>query len=206
MSNEYNTAEMQQIALTVAAEVLSGFTTLLQSGIYLNAPQGTSIGALLTTLPGFTKEYASQRVQTIFLNGLPADDLEQELFGTEAVLALSAAMPGLAGAIFRKGGAHASLRTETAGELSGASSNDGPIQIRLKLFNMIAVERGAQILDEGCVIMASTLGKFLAYRPPLLEAIQKITLDCVDIDRHTLTSLLQSEKMIKITIGSKHGI
>jgi hypothetical protein len=206
MSNEYNTAKIQQISLTVAAEVLSGFTTLLQSGIYLNAPQGTSIGALLTTLPGFTKEYASQRVQTIFLNGLPADDLEQQLFGTEAVLALSAAMPGLAGAIFRKGGAHASLRTETAGELSEASSNDNPIQIRLKLFNMIAVERGAQILDEGCVIMASTLGKFLTYRPPLLEAIQKITLNGEDIDRHTLTSLLQSEKMIKITIGSKHGI
>lgn len=206
MSNECNTPEMKQISLLVGSEVLSSFTTLLQSGIYLSAPQGTEIGTLLTILPGFTEEYASQRVQTIFLNGLPADDLQQRLFGTEAVLALSAAMPGLAGAIFRKGGAHAPLRTETAGELSGTNTNNHPIKVRLKLFNMIAVERGIEILADGCIIMASALGKFLTYRPPLLAAIKEITMNDKNIDPHTLTSLLQSEKMIALTIRSTHGI
>ncbi|NQV01447.1 MAG: hypothetical protein HQ542_02295 [Bacteroidia bacterium] len=196
---------MNQIAFTVAAKVLSSFTTLLQSGIYLSTTQGTGIGTLLTTLPGFTEEYASQRVQTIFLNGLPADDLQQQLFGNEAVVALSAAMPGLAGAIFRKGGVHASLRTETANELSETGTKNRPIQVRLKLFNMIAVERGVQILDSGCAVMASALGKFLAYRPPLLAAIERITMNNRDITPQTLTSLLQSEEMVTLTIRSNHA-
>ena len=205
MSSKCKQPEMKQISLTVAAEALSRFTTLLQSGIYLDVPQGTSISGLLTTLPEFTKEYARKRVQTIFLDGLPADHLQQKLFGSEAVLALSAAMPGLAGAIFRKGGVHASLRTETAGELSGTKSNDQPIRVRLKLFNMIAVERGVPILDDGCVIMASALGKFLSYRPPLLAAIEKSTVNGEEIAPHTLASHLQPEEMITLTIRSSHG-
>jgi hypothetical protein len=206
MSSKRNTQEMKQITLLVESEVLSRYTTLLQSGIYLNAPQGTTIGTLLATLPGFTEKYLSQMVQTIFLDGLPADDLQQQLFGTEAVLALSAAMPGLAGAIFRKGGIHASLRTGTAGKLSETKSTDQPIQVRLKLFNMIAVERGTQILDDGCTIAASALRKFLTYRPPLLAGIKEITTEGRTLDPQELTSLLQSEKMITLTIRSNHGI
>ena len=204
MSSKCKQAEMRQISFTVAEDVLSRFTTLLQSGIYLEAPQGTSISGLLTTLPEFTEEYARQRIQTIFLNGLPADHLQQKLFGTEAVLALSAAMPGLAGAIFRKGGVHASLRTETAGELSGENSNNQPLQVRLKLFNMIAVERGIPILGDGCVVMAPALGKFLAYRPPLLAAIKELTMNGKATNPLTLPGRLQSEEMISLTIRSSN--
>ncbi len=198
--------QTKQIFLLVGTEILSSFTTLLQSGIYLNAPQGTTIATLLETLPGFTEEYVSQRVQTIFLNGLPVDNLQQQLFGTNAVLAFSAAMPGLAGAIFRKNGVLASLRTETAGELSGTDSNDQPIQVRLKLFNLLAKERGARILGDGCIIKVSALGKFLTYRSPLLAGINKITMNGNDIDPIRLTSLLRSEEMITLTIRSSNGI
>lgn len=195
---------MKQIVLVVETEVLIKFTTLLQNGIYLEVKQGETIGGLLTALPGFTEEYVSQRVQTIFLNGLPADDLQQRLFGTEAVIALSAAMPGLAGAIFRKDGVHASLRTETAPNLSEINQVAQPMTIRLKLFNMIAMERGARILGDGCVIMASALGKFLACRPPLLSAIKTIKINGRATDRHVFTSLLQSEKMIQLTVKESH--
>lgn len=197
---------MNKIRLAVAGEVLSSFSTLLQNGLYLNVLQGTDILSLLTTLNGFTEEYARERIQTIFLNGLPADDLEQQLFGKEAVVAISAAMPGLAGAIFRKGGAHASLRTETAGDLSQKDANNESIRIRLKLFNMIAAERGVDILAGGCVIMASALAKFLAYRPPLLEGIVKITINDEDVDPSTLIKVLQSEEMITLRIESNNGI
>lgn len=177
---------------------------MLQSGIYLSTAQGTDITTLLSTLPGFTEDYLCQRVETLFLDGLPADDLHQQLFGTEAVIALSSAMPGLAGAIFRKGGAHASLRTETAAPPSEHPKNTHPLTVRLKLFNNIAVERGGQILAQGCVLLASTLGKFLTYRPPLLAAIEKIRLDGNIIRPEALISLLQSEEMIALTIESKH--
>ncbi len=196
---------MNPIVLLLKTAVPTKFTTLLQSGIYLEVQQGETIGGLLSTLPGFTEEYVNQRVQTIFLNGLPADDLQQQLFGTEAVLALSAAMPGLAGAIFRKDGVHAPLRTETAAKLSQTAPNDQPIKIRLKLFNMIAREKGTQILNDGCMIMASALGKFLACRPPLLAGVKKITMNGRSSDLHVLTSLLQSEQMIQLTVKDSYG-
>ena len=196
---------MNEIRLVVGEKILISFTTLLQNGIYLTVPQGTDILTLLTALHGFTKDYARQRIQTIFLNGLPADNLEQQLFGEKAVVAISAAMPGLAGAIFRKGGAHASLRTETAGDLTDKTSNDQTTIVRLKLFNMIAAERGTDILINGCIIMASALEKFFTYRPSLLEGILQITIDNKKADHPTLISTLQSEEIITLTIGTYHG-
>jgi len=194
---------MKHIALTVESESLPRFTTLLQSGIYLEVDQGTSIGDLLFSLPGFSVEYVKTRVQTIFLNGLPADNLEQHLRGQQVVLAISAAMPGLAGAIFRKGGFHSSLRTETATELSEVKKEDHPVQVRLKLFNMIAVERGVEILEKSCVVKSLSLKKFLAYRPPLLASIQKITLNNKEFGWETVTSHLENDDKIILTIRSR---
>jgi len=196
---------MRQILLFVKTEVPVGFTTLLQSGIFLEARQGETIGGLLTGLPGFTMEYARQRIQTIFLNGLPADDLDQQLWGKEAVIAISAAMPGLAGAIFRKGGMHASLRTETAGKLSGNGGNMQPLQIRLKLFNMIAAERGLAILAGGCVMHSAALERFLSYRPPLFAGVHEIMINGNITDESALTSCLQSEDMIQLSVRNSNG-
>lgn len=191
---------MRQIQLLVKTEVPAGFTTLLQGGILLEAEQGATIGDLLTSLPGFTMKYARQRIQTIFLNGLPADDLDQQLWGEKAVIAISAAMPGLAGAIFRKGGMHASLRTETAGNLSEDTHNQQPLQIRLKLFNMIAAERGLAILAGGCVLPATSLEKFFTYRPPLLAAVYEMIIDGTRADALKLMNILQSSDMIQLSI------
>lgn len=193
---------MKHITLTVENKAFPGLTTLLQSGIYLEVEQGTGIGDLLFALPGFSSEYVKNRVQTIFLNGLPADNLEQQLLGQQAVLALSAAMPGLAGAIFRKGGIHASLRTATATGPSGIKTDDRPVQVRLKLFNMIAVEKGVEILKKSCVVMASSLKKFLACRPLLLANIRDITVNGEDIDPGTISSHLENNDKITLTIRS----
>jgi hypothetical protein len=191
---------MRRIGLKVVSDALPGFTTLLQSGIYVDVEQGTSIDALLFGLPGFSEEYVKTNVQTIFLNGLPADNLQQQLFGKEAVIAISAAMPGLAGAIFRKDGVHASLRTTTAGMLSSQDAPEAPITIRLKLFNMIAMDRGEQLFRDSCVISAKSLDQFLNYRPPLLAAIQNIMVDGSVFDTEKLQDLLQTESMIALTI------
>ncbi len=196
---------MKEISLLVKTEALSRFTTLLQNGIYLEAGQGETLGGLLAILPGFTEEYIGRKVQTIFLNGLPADDLQQQLFGTEAVIALSAAMPGLAGAIFRKDGVHASLRTETAAKLSGTHSKDQPIKIRLKLFNIIAMERGEKILADGCVVLASALENFFTYRPPLLTGIRKIMANDIPVNARELALILHTDTMIQLTVKDSYG-
>lgn len=194
---------MKAIELIVKTEALPRFTTLLQSGIYVALDQGTSIGEFLFALPGFSKEYVNESVQTIFLNGLPADNLQQQLFGKEAVIAISAAMPGLAGAIFRKDGVHASLRTTTVAKLSSQDALETPISIRLKLFNMIAMDRGEELLNNACIITAKSLSAFLNYRPPLCDAIQETALNGEIIDINPLRDLLPAEDKIKLTIRDK---
>lgn len=193
-----------KISLSVDADALAKFTTLLQAGIFLDICQGESIGGLLASLPGFTEDYITQRVQTIFLDGFPADDLDQQLQGSEVVLAVSAAMPGLAGAIFRKNGVHAALRTTAGKMVSTSPATDTSVTVRLKLFNVIAVETGEQILAGGCVIAASALGKFLAYRSPLSSRIGNIETKGQSLTVRELLELLTKKEKIKLTVRRSH--
>ena len=197
-------SSIPRISLTVAPEALGKFTTLLQSGFFLDVPQKTSIGELLASLPGFSQDYITERVQTIFLGGLPADDIDQQLRGIDGVLAISAAMPGLAGAIFRKNGLHASLRTTAEQVPLAAPQTDTPIKIRLKLFNMIAVEKGEEILDNGCTITASSLKKFLDYRHTLASQIKERQVNEETRTLQELFSLLENEDTIKLRVRTSH--
>ncbi len=196
---------MVKVSLVVDKDGLAKFTTLLQSGFLLDVPQGESIGDLLASLPGFSRDYIIQRVQTIFLDGLPADDLNQQLFGAGAVLAISAAMPGLAGAIFRKNGIHASLRTTADKPLSKSSAANNPITVRLKMFNMIAVEKGSHILSSGCTLAASSLAKFLDYRHTLSSQLKSLEVNGRNISLQELFPLLEKEDAIELTVRSSHA-
>ena len=196
---------MVKVSLVIDGDGLAKFTTLLQSGFLLDVPQGESIGDLLASLPGFSRDYIMQRVQTIFLDGLPADDLDQQLFGEDAVVALSAAMPGLAGAIFRKNGIHASLRTTADRPLSKSPVASTPITVRLKMFNMIAVEKGDHILSSGCTLAASSLAKFLDYRHTLSSQLKSLAVNGQNISLQELFSLLEKEDTIELTVRSSHA-
>ena len=203
MSNECKTNPELTVSLRVRGDALDKFTTLLQAGFFLSIKQGESIGGLLTSLPGFSEKYIKERVQTIFVDGLPADDLAQQFSEEETVLAISAAMPGLAGAIFRKGGMHASLRTNT--EKKKSSSAPGSIlTVRLKLFNVIAKERGVTLLAAGCLMQSASFDKFLNYRPPLAASIQSIVINNQETDMETLRKTLAVNTKIVLTINSSH--
>lgn len=180
-------------------EVIAQFTTLLQSGVYLDAKQGCSIAEVLSSLPGFTEEYISKNVQTLFLNGLPADDLDQQIFGKSAVIAASAAMPGLAGAIFRKGGVHASLRT-AADKVLHSTALKQAVNVRIKLFNIIAQGRGADILSGGCFIKAAALLKFIQYRERVAARIIHATSGKAKLNSSQLCDFLESQTDIHLFI------
>lgn len=199
MSSKCNRNHPTTLSLQVTSDSLRQFTTLLQSGIFLSMQSGGTIGELLTSLPGFSQDYIQRQVQTIFVNGLPADSLDQRIVEENTVIAISAAMPGLAGAIFRKAGAHASLRTATAQE-QGNVQESKDIPIRLKLFNVIAKERGLDLLAKGCFLKSSGVEKFLAYRPPLMAAIQKCSKDGQAIDLGSLQNVLHNNETILLTI------
>ncbi len=203
MSSKCKAKTAPAVSLAVVNNSLDKFTTLLQSGIFIHVHQGESIGGLLCSLPGFSEEYISTRIQTIFVDGLPADDLTQEFVKKETVLAVSAAMPGVAGAIFRKGGIHAALRTGTAKQ-TASTSVQTTLTVRLKLFNVIAKERGKELLAKECFIQSDSLEKFLAYRPFLEQDIENIVIDGQETTMETLLETLSANKKIALTIRSSH--
>ena len=154
---------------------LKRFAAVLQSGFFREAVQGQTLFSFLLSLPGFTKDYIANRLQTIFLNGDSVDDMTLAFSGNAAVLALSAAMPGLAGSLFRKCSPLTVLRkTAVQGEL-GLSG--GTVAVQVKFFNVIAVEKGSGLLAEGVILNRDDLLSFLELRPTLSRAIKSAALD-----------------------------
>ena len=157
------------------------------------------MGRFLNELPGFTADYIGDVVQTIFLNGTAIDDLTTPLEGYNPTLALSAAMPGLAGAIFRKNSFHSALRTDTK-KTGSVDKQQRDLTITLKLFNSIAQERGLELLKRGVCIKAKPILIFFSKRESLLQKISTIEFEKKIIDTTTFLSLLSQSEKINIRI------
>ena len=190
---------VSHLTLTVVPGKLSLFTTVLQSGIEIMTPAGTSLGQFLSALPGFSAEYLANTVQTIFHNGIAVDDLTTVFAGDRPVLALSAAMPGLAGAIFRKNSFHAALRSEIKG-LQAPSHQAQLLVVTLKLINTIAQDRGKELFGSGVSLPTEVLSSFLNKRPNLIKAIVGIRLEGKDISLDTLMPMLTLPLKINLKI------
>ncbi len=198
-----NLPTQAELILTLDQQDLSFYTTLLQSGVEIKGSEGETMAIFLDRLPGFTPDYISDVVQTIFLNGTAVDDLTTPLKGENPVLALSAAMPGLAGAIFRRNSYHAGLRTQPDREVSKEIGNK-PLTVTLKLFNSIALERGPGLLQTGVTITTRKFIDFLARRNTLLEKIKKVSLADTIVNKKNLLALLADIKMINLKISTTH--
>lgn len=138
------------LKIELPLNALGGLMPQLGQGVQLQVPVEISLEALLCDYLKVPRDYLRDRVQTIFLNGRAVDREDQALVADGAVIALSAAMPGLAGATLRKGGHLAGMRSEIsqASDLSAhAAGHQG--RITLKLFNVIAREMGPVILAQG---------------------------------------------------------
>ncbi|KAB2888775.1 MAG: hypothetical protein F9K32_15165 [Desulfobulbaceae bacterium] len=159
------TSESPVLDFTAPDGSASLFATVFQGGVSMPVPPGTTLGSFLDSLPGFTMDYVADAVQTIFLDGTAIDDLQTPIDGDNPVLALSAAMPGLAGAILRRNSFHAALRTATTVH---HAEHHGPVTLTLKLFNSIARDRGPALLAGGVRIEARRLLDFFATHPTLL--------------------------------------
>ncbi|MBV5318970.1 MAG: hypothetical protein JZU50_14330 [Desulfobulbaceae bacterium] len=161
-----NTFLLPQLTLALPAEAVLGFASLLQHGMLVGVDRPVAVLPLLLTLPGFTAEYIEKTVQTIFINGVAADSFDQ-LLPAGSTLALSAAMPGLAGAIFRRQGLHGTLRSQPEAKVAIPQSASG--FITLKLFNSIATDRIRDLLPHGICCTGKRFHDFAAQREYLFQ-------------------------------------
>ena len=130
---------------------------VFRQGVRVEILAGSSIRQVIVDQLGIAEDYLENRVQTLFLNGKPVDDVDAMRVSDGSILALSAAMPGLAGATLRKGGKYAAFRQQIS------TGCDLPIPVlrkghmTLKLFNQVTEELGPGLLTKGIGISGGDL-------------------------------------------------
>ncbi|MCU0561522.1 MAG: hypothetical protein MUD16_15185 [Desulfobacterales bacterium] len=155
------TATERELRLRVAAGGLARFLPLLGQGVRVTGASGASAEQFIRRELAIAADYLNERIQTVFLDGKAIDDLGAAEVGDGSTLALSAAMPGLAGAVLRRGGAYAAMRRQISHEGRGAAAGGGTVRVRVKLFNLVARELGPDLLTRGVWVSAADLRGFL---------------------------------------------
>lgn len=137
-----------QLTLKVKSMIRSMFNGVFRQGVRMEIRGGSSIREVVVDQLGIEDDYLENRVQTLFLNGKPVDDVNDRKVADGSVLALSAAMPGLAGATLRKGGKYAAFRRQISEGIDlPADQHKG--WMTLKLFNQVAEEQAPLLLKKG---------------------------------------------------------
>ena len=173
--------------ICVNAGLISRFLKLLEHGFRLKIETSLPIRELLCHHFGISEEYVDNRIQTIFLNGRPVDDVDAAWIENGSNLALSAAMPGLVGASFRKGGYYTSLRDTISYTKAKNSIPKSGGEIVLKLFNIVAKELGPEFLEKGIRIEGKVWQNFVQRnQQDLKTACHSIRLNDTEIDIATL--------------------
>ncbi len=165
MNPEFENDQKAVLCLTVEKELIPTFYALLSQGFTVKVKVGCTLRELLRLQMGLSADYIEQRVQTIFLDGKAVDNIDTAVVRRGSTLALSAAMPGLAGATLRRGGAYASLRSQISHEQTPVPDNVKDGELVMKLFNLVARELGPTFLEQGVWINGKNLQGFFQRVP-----------------------------------------
>ena len=165
-----NSQSISSLLLTFNPDRIFIFFQLLENGFIIKGKVGCSVKEFLCNRIFIGQEYLDNRIQTIFLNGKPVDDVNSAIVKDGSTISLSAAMPGLAGATMRRSGALAVMRSGisyTPAE-TGSGSYEGKVAI--KFFNLISRELGPEFLKRGIIIDGKTLAGFITVNRKIIEA------------------------------------
>ena len=201
-SNEQKTIRPQrQILLCVVAESMPVFFKLLRSGFSADITVGCSLEHLLCSQMDIAVDYLKKRVQIVFLNNSPVDDLASAAVSDGAVISLSAAMPGLNGVMMRRGGPLAEMRRSISHAEVAVCDQPLPGRITLKLFNLIAKELGPQFLARGIFVSSKALGELLAQQTrKFWQGVEAAELDrsACPIDQLDLNEWPEQEVLLQV--------
>jgi hypothetical protein len=192
---------MIRLDLHVDASLIPVFSSLFEKGVVLTATTGCTLREFLCGQLGIDDDYLDQRVQTLFLDARPVDDVDAAMVRDGATLALSAAMPGLLGATMRKGGRYAAFREDISQHADACGICETSGRVTVKLFNMVAREVGSRLLEAGVEVDGSDLQRIADHRPEeLTRSIRKARMDNRDItaDSAFFSTLTQHRVLLSI--------
>jgi hypothetical protein len=175
----------------------------LREGVELEGKVGCSAKAFLCDQYGLSPEYLDKSIQTVFLDGKAVDDIDSAMLSSGSRLALSASMPGLAGATLRKGGFFAGLRSQISFTKGTKPLSKGRGRIVLKLFNRVAEELGPSFLEKGVWIKGRALGQFfLSQSEDFWAGCKAVSVDDEKSDAGRLSQVSWSENLVSVRILS----
>jgi hypothetical protein len=163
------------LRLTISSIEESRFSGIIQKGFGFNTLVGVSIKTFLCDFVALDPRYIQERISTIFLDGMAVDNIEEAIILEGSILALSSAMPGLAGATLRRDGIYASLRESITYKEKASNCRIKEGIIILKLFNLLIDDIGHLFLQKGIIVKSRELQSFFVKQP------DSFWRNCIDI-------------------------
>lgn len=193
--------------LLLEAEKVKDFFSLLQRGFMLKARVDCSIKTILCEQVGLNPEYVEDRIKTIFLDGKTVDNIDLAVVKDGSTLALSAAMPGLVGAILRRGGHLALLRSQATYREGNKPSSSREGLVVLKLFNLIVEELGPLFLRAGIFVRGEDLKSlFLSLPEEFWAGCKTANLDGQEVGCNHLRELTWLETCDRVMLRVKSDV
>ncbi|MGD8985665.1 MAG: hypothetical protein PVI53_16690, partial [Desulfobacteraceae bacterium] len=184
-----------ELHLHLEESLIPSFFQLLQKGFRVKIQAGCSVKSFLCEQLGLSPEYVEKRIQTLFLDGKPVDDKDSATIRDGSTLALSAAMPGLVGAVLRSGGFFASMRSTISYREEEKVERPQQGMVSLKLFNILLREIGPAFLERGIWIRGKDLQNFIeGHSDDFWAGCKKATVDGKEWDLKKLSRIKWAAK------------
>ena len=189
-------------------DIITAFSPLLQKGFYVEITT-CNLQEMLCRICDLDPVALNARIQTVFFNGKPVDNMATVNVQDGDRLALSAAMPGLVGATMRSGGVLAGFRHSISYRPEKTQSNSRGGILLIKLFNLLIKEMGPRFLKQGILVGSNDLRNLLGSLSDLeWKDCIKAQWNAQDIDADSLTAMIRPEDpeyvLLEVTFG--HGI
>jgi hypothetical protein len=179
------------LQVRAAKEDLAALNPLAREGFGVRVAAGRTLRDTLTDDLSLCPDCVEMRIQTVFLDGAPVDDIDQDYVRPGCTLALAGALPGVAGIAMRRGSPVGVFREGiTHHAAQGLPESAKTLELTLKLFNSVAVECLALVLAHGVSLRAGRLAELLESDPEALAGAG-FSLNGNDIGRGALIAALR---------------
>ncbi|MCF8025324.1 MAG: hypothetical protein K9J79_09810 [Desulfobacteraceae bacterium] len=164
-------APEDEIKITLPESLRPLIRLMLTLGIRFEASAGISVKHFLEKNLPAGKDYIDKNIQTVFMDGQAIDEPERTYIKEPCTIALSAAMPGVFGAAFRKKGAYSGLRGDYKDipEKQKADEQSKTVMVTLKCFNQVAQDLGGDLLAGGIRMDIRDFTRFWGQQQRMLE-------------------------------------
>ncbi|MCK5096670.1 MAG: hypothetical protein KAR45_01125 [Desulfobacteraceae bacterium] len=184
------------ICISIDENMIPAFFYFLEKGVKKEINVGSDIKTMLSDQLNVSTDYIDNRIKTMFLDGRPVGDINSTIINDGSTLALSAAMPGLAGATFRRleDTVSSQCKIDKKKEIKKSKQENGIIII--KLFNLVLRELGPAFLKSGVLISKEELTEFLSRQS------EKFKKACKSVKINDRITTIEALKQVEIPDGS----